>query len=216
MNSMQLGPANCVSLHRPLCLRLSLSVRHIALLNSFGDYSERRDAREFNDFNWSALNQSTDAWVRRGRKIFFRYNHEGLCAARGVLSPDACRSIRTCRLCGLRGHCLRVEVTCNSRPIYRLFIPRNEIGRLDARCAHYLLSGPVSPTPPFWILRMCIAGVSDSANGWARQNLCVFSAQKNLISINVTIAQKEETEWKLSYQCELSHKGNGSCIKKIL
>lgn len=63
----------------------------------------------------------------------------------GSFSLDACGSIRTCRLCGLRGHCLRVEVTCNSRPIYRLFIPQNEIGRLDAHCAHYLLSGPVSP-----------------------------------------------------------------------
>lgn len=60
----------------------------------------------------------------------------------GSLSLDACRSIRTCRLCGLRGHCLRVEVTCNSRPIYRLLILPNEIGRLDARYAHGLF-GPV-------------------------------------------------------------------------
>jgi len=89
----------------------------------------RRDAREFNDFNWSAFNQSTNARERRGRKISFCYNHESFMPREGSLVgslfSDACRSIRTCRLCGLRGHRLRVEVTCNSRPIYRLLIPRN-------------------------------------------------------------------------------------------
>lgn len=148
MNSTQLGHANCLAASATL-LRLSLSVRHIALLHSVRSKTirgRRHEAHEFNDFNWSAFNQST-AWEWRDWKISFRCNHKHLCAARGVLgqeplSLDACRSICTCRLCGLRGHCLRVEVTCNSRPIYRLLILPNEIGRLDARYAHGLF-GPV-------------------------------------------------------------------------
>ena len=139
MNSTQLGHANCLTVASATLLRLSLSDRHIVLLRSVHSEtirSRRRDVREFNDSNWSVFNQlrSTPGSDVVGKSLFVITNiyapREG--SLIGNLSRDACRSIRTCRRCGLRGHCLRVEVTYNSRPIYRLLISQNEIAWMSA------------------------------------------------------------------------------------
>lgn len=84
----------------------------------------------FNGFNWNAFKRSI-APESRPKSLFY-YNHERTLHERSLiesLSHDACRSIRTCQLCGSRGHCLRMEVTCNSRSIYRFLISRSEINR---------------------------------------------------------------------------------------
>lgn len=134
----------------------------------------------------------------------------------GSLSPDACGSIRTCRLCGLRGHCLRVEVTCNSRPIYRLFIPQNEIGRLDACRTYYLLSGPVSQRPQRAIVN--IANVYRERIGFrewmSATEKCVFSTSEK--SDFNKRDNKEEREMEMYDEFIVSDKENRSRIDKIL